>query len=130
MNKEQAITEFWNNFGIPAFDENTPPDNPERKNFPYMTFNVTTGNMGQVINLGAKIWYRSASWRDVTLKKEEIGQYIGDKPFGKGHKLIKFDDGMIQIDSNTFSASRQTDPNDEAIKAYVINMQVEFLSAY
>lgn len=130
MNKEQAITEFWNSFGIPAFDENTPPDNPERKNFPYITFNVTTGNMGQVINLGAKIWYRSASWRDVTLKKEEIGQYIADKPFGKGHKLIIFDKGFIHIDSNSFSASRQTDPDDEAIKAYVINMQVEFLSAY
>lgn len=130
MNKEQAITEFWNSFDIPAFDENTPPDNPERKNFPYITFNVNTSSIGRVSSLNAKIWYRSAAWRDVALKKEEIAQYIGDKPFGKGHKLIAFDDGYIQIDSSSFSASRQTDPNDEMIKAYVLTMQVEYLSAY
>lgn len=130
MNKEQAITSFWNSFGLPAFDENTPPDNPDRSNFPYITFNVTTATMGQVISLGAKIWYRSASWRDVTLKKDEIVRYIGTKPFGLGHDLIYFDGGIIQIDNSSFTAQRQTDPNDETIKAYVLTMQVEYLSAY
>ena len=37
MDKYQAINEFWNRFGVMAYDENTVPDDAE---LPYITYGV------------------------------------------------------------------------------------------
>ena len=37
MNKEQAIHFFWSQFGLPAYDENSVPDDAQ---MPYITYNV------------------------------------------------------------------------------------------
>ena len=37
MNKAQALDQFWNGFGIPAWDENTVPEDPAVRGERYIT---------------------------------------------------------------------------------------------
>lgn len=119
MDKVQALVQFWNSFGIPAYDENSVPDKAE---LPYITFNVTTDNINNVVNLYGNIWYKSTKWMEPELKALQIAKYIG-----YGHRSIKFDDGILYITRGTPFSQRMADPDDQ-IKRIYINIQVEFLT--
>lgn len=122
MDKVQALTNFWNSFGIPAYDETSVPDQME---FPYITFGVSTDSLGNVVNLNASIWYRSSSWRDITKKVEEISERIS-----YGFITLPFDGGFIYLTRGTPFAQRMSDPNDDKVRRYYLNLQAEYLSAY
>jgi uncharacterized protein YebE (UPF0316 family) len=121
MDKVQALVQFWNSFGIPAYDENSVPD---RNAMPYITFNVITDSLGNIVNLYGNIWYNSTSWKEVTQKAEEIAKKIG-----YGYKLKKLDNGYLYITkSNPFSQRMQD--TDDTVKRIYINIQAEYLTAY
>jgi hypothetical protein len=122
MNKEQAINNFWNSFGIPAYDENSVPNNIE---FPYITFNVSTSNINNVVSLYANVWDRSTSWKRATEIAEQIAKFIG-----YGHYAKKFDGGYIYITLGSPFAQRMEEPGDNLIKRIYINIEAEFLSSY
>lgn len=119
MDKVQALTAFWNSFGIPAYDDASVPDEAQ---FPYITFGVSTDSLGNVVNLNASLWYRSTSWREITQKVEEISKYIG-----YGFRTVPFDNGYIYITRGAPFAQRMDDPNDDKVKRYYINVQAEYL---
>lgn len=122
MDKAQAINSFWNDFGLPAYDENTvPKDAP----MPRITYSVATDQLGSVIALSASIWYRSSSWKDITLKTKEIEQRLGEH----GGDVIKLDDGYAYLCKGTPFAQRMSDPDDSIRRVY-INVQAEFLTPY
>lgn len=122
MNKEQAIHKFWNSFGIPAYDENTVPDD---LSFPYITYNVSTDSLGNAVTLYANIWDRSTSWKTVTEKSEEIARFIG-----YGYHLESFDGGYIYITKGTPFAQRMSEPGDDTTRRIYINVEAEFLCEY
>lgn len=122
MDKAQAINSFWNSFGLPAYDENTvPKDAP----MPRITYSVATDQLGSVIALSASIWYRSSSWKDITLKTKEIEKHLGEH----GGDVIKLDDGYVYLCKGTPFAQRMSDPDDSIRRVY-INIQAEFLTPY
>lgn len=121
MDKVQALNAFWNGFGIPAYDENSVPDDLQ---LPYITYNVTSDNIGNVVSLHAILWYKSTSWREITLKQEEIAEKIG-----YGHLTIPFDKGYIYLARGTPFAQRYLD-TDDSVKSIYINLQAEFLCEY
>lgn len=119
MNKEQALDSFWNSFGIPAYDEATVPD---KTKMPYITYSVVTSSLDDVVGLTATIWYYSASWKNATLKKDEISREIG-----MGGKIIKLDDGYMYLCRGSSFAQRI--PNaDDMVRAYYLQLQAEFLT--
>jgi len=120
MNKAQALNEFWNSFGIDAYDEHTViPD----VQLPYITYNVVTDSLNNVINLHGSLWYKSMSWKDITLKTEEIATYIG-----YGGQVFKLDDGYLWITKGVPFAQRMNDTNDTIRRMY-LNIQVEYLTS-
>lgn len=121
MDKAQAIDAFWKSFGIKAYDENTVPKDTE---FPYITYNVTTAALGTVVNLYGSIWYREPSWKNISLKTEEISRFIG-----YGGKEFPIDGGYMWLVRGTPFAQRMSDPNDDMIRRMYINIQAEFLTA-
>jgi hypothetical protein len=121
MDKVQALTAFWNSFGLPAYDDASVPD---KAAFPYITFNVATDSLGNVTNLTANVWYRSTSLRDITHKVEEISKAIS-----YSFKTLPFDGGYIYMTRGTPFAQRMDDPDDNLIKRYYINVQAEYLCA-
>lgn len=123
MNKEQAIHTFWSGFGIPAYDEQTVPDNAE---MPYITYRVVTDSIGNVCNLTGSIWYRSTSWREVSDKAAEVAQAVGQYGFTR----LKLDDGYVWFTKGAPFAQRMSDPSSDMIRRIYLNVQAEFLTAY
>lgn len=122
MDKEQSIQNFWSRFGIPAYDENSVPDNVS---YPFIAYTVSTGMLDGAISLYANIYYRSSSWKEVTQKKEEIAQYLG-----AGGVTIKLDNGYSYFCQGSPFAQRMSEPGDDSVKRYYLILQAEFLTAY
>lgn len=122
MNKDQALNQFWNSFGIPAFDESSVP---VHTSFPYLTYQTATDSVGNTLTLSASLWYRESTWKNISDKSEAIAKYIG-----YSYKNIKFDDGYLVVYKGSPFAQRMGDPEDDLIKRIVLTIQAEFLSAY
>ena len=76
MDKAQALHSFWSSFGLPAYDEASVPSGDDTPQFPYITYTVATDALDGSLPLVASLWYKSTSWRDITLKSEEIALRI------------------------------------------------------
>lgn len=122
MDKEQAIHAFWSSFEIPAYDENTVPDDAE---MPYITYNVVINNVGGVTLLTASVWYRSTSWAEISAKVSEIAEKLALN----GYYSITLDDGVVWFVQGTPFAQRMSDPEDDMIRRYYLNVTAEFLTA-
>jgi hypothetical protein len=122
MDKAQAINYFWNSFGLPAYDESTVPPNAA---MPRITYSVVTDMLDNVVSMTASIWYRSNSWKEITLKAEEIEQRLGEH----GGQVIDLKVGKLWINRGTPFIQRMSD-TDDSIRRIYINIQAEFLTPY
>lgn len=118
MNKWQAIQSFWESFGIPAYDENSVPDDATE---PYITYTAQVGDFESPLILTGSIWYRSALWRDISLKADEIARSL--------KRIIKLDDGYLFVTRGSPFAQRMED-TDDTVKRIYINLMAEFYTAY
>lgn len=121
MDKVQAIHNFWFQFGLPAYDENSVPDDAQ---MPYITYTVLTDSLDEAVPLSGNLWYRSASWKEITLKSEEIAERIA----ARGFYSVKIDNGYVWITKGSPFAQRMTDT--DPVKRIYLNIMAEFLTAY
>ena len=121
MTKAAAIYQFWNGFGLTAYEENTVPDDAA---FPYITYQLVTDSFGSEIPLTASIWYRSESWAGINAKTEEISQTIS-----RGGKIISCDGGAIWLKRGQPFAQNMGDESDNLIKRKYLNITAEFMTA-
>ena len=121
MTKAAAIYQFWNSFGLKAYEENTVPDDAA---FPYITYQLATDNFDREIQLTASIWYRSESWTAINAKTEEISQKIS-----RGGKVIPCDGGAIWLKRGQPFAQSMGDESDNLIKRKYLNITAEFMTA-
>ena len=121
MTKAAAIYQFWNSFGLTAYEENTVPD---ASAFPYITYQLVTDSFDREIQLTASLWYRSESWTDINAKTEEISQKIS-----RGGKIISCDGGAIWLKRGQPFAQNMRDESDNLIKRKYLNITAEFLTA-
>ena len=130
MTKAAAIYQFWNSFGIKAYEENTVIDADKEGNtvepqFPYITYQLVTDSFDREVAATASLWYRSESWTAINAKTEEIAQHIG-----LGGKIIKCDGGRIWIKRGQPFAQNMGDESDDLIKRKYINVVYEFMTAH
>ena len=121
MTKASAIYQFWNIFGLTAYEENTVPDDAT---FPYITYQLVTDSFGREIMLTASIWYRSESWTAINAKTEEISQKIS-----RGGKIISCDGGAIWLKRGQPFSQNMGDESDDLIKRKYLNVTAEFITA-
>ena len=121
MTKAAAIYQFWNSFGLTAYEENTVPGDAA---FPYITYQLVTDGFDREIPLTASIWYRSESWAGINAKAEEISQKIS-----RGGKIISCDDGAIWLKRGQPFAQNMGDESDNLIKRKYLNITAEFMTA-
>ena len=62
MNKAQVIQQFWESFGLPAYEESTVPDNAA---MPYITYSMASDSIGHPIAMAASIWDKTYSWENL-----------------------------------------------------------------
>lgn len=120
MNKIQAYNDFWNSFGIPAWDETAVPD---KTPFPYITFSVGEDDFNRPVSLTASIWYRSKRWDDITDKLAEISNRIT-----MGGVLVTYDGGAMWINKGNPFAQRLKD-EDDSIRRIFMNVEVEYFNS-
>ena len=121
MTKAAAIYQFWNSFGLTAYEENTVPTDAA---FPYITYQLVTDSFDREIQLTASLWYRSESWTGINAKTEEISQKIS-----RGGKIIACDGGAIWLKRGQPFAQNMGDENDDLIKRKYLNITAEFITA-
>lgn len=118
MTKWEAIQDFWEGFDLPAYDQNSVPDDAVA---PYITYEAKVSDFENALPLSGSIWYRSTSWKDISLKADEISQSL--------KQIIKIDDGYLFITRGSPFAQRMQDP-DDTVKRIYINLMAEFYAAY
>ena len=121
MTKAAAIYQFWNSFGLTAYEENTVPTDAT---FPYITYQLVTDSFDREIPLSASLWYRSESWTAINAKTDEISQKIS-----RGGKIISCDGGAIWLKRGQPFAQNMGDENDDLIKRKYLNITAEFMTA-
>ena len=121
MTKAAAIYQFWNSFGLTAYEENSVPDEAA---FPYITYQLVTDSFDREIPLTASIWYRSESWYGINAKAYEISQTIS-----RGGKIISCDGGAIWLKRGQPFAQSMGDESDDLIKRKYLNITAEFMTA-
>ena len=120
MNKWQAINDFWNKFNIPAYDENSIPDDIS---LPYISYSVQVGSLGDTLLMTASIYDRSTSWKFVSDKADEIADYIGR------FVVLPLDIGYLWLTPGIPFAQRMSDDvYNDAIKRMYIVLNGEFLT--
>ena len=130
MTKAAAINEFWNSFGLKAFEENTLLDVDEngqeiKPEFPYITYQLVTDSFDREVAATANIWYRTTGWKAINAKTEEISAHIG-----LGGKIIKCDGGRIWIKRGQPFAQNMGDESDDLIKRKYLNVTIEYFTAH
>ena len=121
MTKAAAIYQFWNSFGVTAYEENTIPTDAA---FPYITYQLVTDSFDREIPLAGSLWYRSESWTAINAKTEEISQKIS-----RGGKIISCDGGAIWLKRGQPFAQNMGDESDDLIKRKYLNITAEFMTA-
>ena len=121
MTKAATIYQFWNSFGLTAYEENSVPDDAT---FPYITYQLVTDSFEREIPLAASIWYISESWTAINAKAEEISQKIS-----RGGKIIPCDGGAIWLKRGQPFAQSMGDESDDLIKRKYLNITAEFMTA-
>lgn len=121
MTKAAVIYQFWNSFGLTAYEENTVPHDAV---FPYITYQLVTDSFYREVSVTASLWYRSESWTAVNAKTEEISQTIS-----RGGKIISCEGGAIWLKRGQPFAQNMGDESDDLIKRKYLNITAEFITA-
>lgn len=128
MDKAQAIHAFWSSFGLPAIDEQSLYDENTLKEMeitlPYISYELSTGNIESAISLNASLWYRSTSWKEITQKADEIAAYIG-----YGGKIIPVTGGCIWVKLGNQFSRRMEDEFDRGLRRIVLSIDVDFFTS-
>ena len=124
MDKWQAQDAFWNSFSIPAYDEQTAYTQGEQPAYPHITYEAAAGVMGQYIPITASLWYRSASWRDISRKSDEILQAIY-----RG-QVIAIEGGYLWLKCpETTPFAQRVASGDDSIRRILLTIEAECLTA-
>lgn len=120
MDRWEALYNFWSSFGIPAYEENSVPDDAK---MPYITYEASVGSFESTMPLSASIWDRTTKGTAfIDRKADEIEGYIKNMgcPEIQGGRLRVYTDGVF--------AQNMGDPDDKLIKRKVLSVYFEFMS--
>lgn len=128
MDKAQALNSFWNSFSWQAIDEQSAYDESTLDQleieFPYITYEVATGEFGDQISIGCDLWDKSTTWSRVSQKADDISARIS-----RGGIFVPYDGGAIWITRGSPFSQRMDAETSNDVRRIHININAEFLSA-
>lgn len=116
----QTWVDFLEQFDLPVYDENTVPEDAP---LPRITYSWAEGELETPVVLSASIWYRSKSWKEITLKAEDVYKAVG-----YGGAVLPIPEGYIWVTRGAPFSQRVTD-EDDGIRRVLLNFTAEFLRA-
>lgn len=127
MTKAEVLHDFWNSFGVFAYEENSVPtgQDDEKPDFPYITYQFVSDSSFNSVNASASIWNRSTSWEWLNDTVDEISQRIGMSGI-----ILPCNEGALWIRRGSPFAQSMGDDSDRFIKRKVLNVTIEYLTQY
>lgn len=119
MDKLQRLHSFWGEFNLPAYDENSVPDNAV---LPYITYEAVTDYFDNNVFTTASLWYRSSSWSAIESKQREIANFIG-----RGGTICSYDGGAFWIRRGNPWSQRMSESSNDMIRRIVLNIIIEYI---
>lgn len=119
MDRWQAQYAFWSSFGVPAYEENSVPDNPV---FPYITYESAASAFDDDYFVNASVWTRSTSWAQADALSDAIEQNLT-----YGGKVLPYTGGMIWVTLGAPFAQSMGDPEDGMIKRKRLSVLLHFV---
>ena len=118
-NKYQALYEFYNTFGIPAYEENSVPEDAE---LPYITYEIMTADLDmENIAMSCQIYFKSNSLMKVNAITEKLYNALS------GGLKLKCDTGYIVLyRGRPFAQNRPS--GDKTVKAKYINISADYIT--
>lgn len=96
-NAAAALKTFFSGFGLPAYAENSVPDDVQ---LPYITYSVSIPEWNQKASMYAQVWDRTRSNEGIIQRADQITAAIGEKlrlPIVGGYLVIWPETPLIQI---------------------------------
>lgn len=118
MDAEQVIHNFWSSFGIPAYDDNSVPQDAV---LPYITYDISYDSFDNDVVMNASIWDRTTSWDELSRTAKEIT----DNYRNNGVKL-RTDRGIVWIKPGN-PLYRRMGNDDQNIKRMILNIICEYI---
>ena len=119
MNKYEALCEFYNSFGIPAYEEFSVDENAE---MPYIKYEVvTSGFDSENTALSLQILYKSDSLTKIDAMTDKLSDALRD-----GIKL-KCDEGYIILYRGEPFAQNVVS-GDKSVKCKYVNITADFIT--
>lgn len=132
MNKQQAYNNFWNSFGVLAFEENSVPTEDEinaliasgaaSARWPIITYQVLLDDIGSPVYPSASIYDKDSSWERADTLANAISATI------QSQKTIKLDNGRMFITKGSPFAQHMEEASDRSIRRIIINTGIEFFT--
>lgn len=121
MTKEQALHQFFNQFGIVGYRSTSVPDGAV---LPYLTYTAPVSSFGEdPVSITVQTYHYTDSEADPDAKAEEIRQAIG-----MGGAILPCDSGYIWLKWGSPWCQSLVDATDENIKRRYINITAEYLT--
>ena len=109
----KALKAFYSGFDIPAYTENSVPDNAE---LPYITYTAVQSDVFTSATHQCRVWYEGTSYEAVNAKADEIIAAIG-----RG-KRLNTGNGFVFIYPGTPIAQMQ--PADDRTRIVYLNLEL------
>lgn len=118
MTKTKALYEFFSSFGVDAYPNTSVPDGAV---FPYLTYDVSMGDWGDINNIAVNLYYYTESEAQPMAKVEQIAKAIG-----YGGVQISCDDGTIWVTKGSPWCIAVPYEGNSGIKQRQLNMTLLF----
>lgn len=120
MDRWEAQYQFWNSFGVPAYEANSVPD-VKNLTYPYITYDAMGGGFDSALAVTASIWDENTSWARVDGITDRLERAIALMlPVG-------YDGGMYRVWAGEPFAQNMGDPDNDKIRRKIINVNFEFM---
>lgn len=111
-NTAAALYSFFSGFGIPAYEENSVPNDAE---LPYITYQIEDPDWSETGSISASVWYKGDGFRELFTKVDEIKR----KTEG-GIRVPTGDGGCLYIFKDSPFAQVQPAERDDVKVAYLL----------
>ena len=125
MDNFSALQQFWESFGVDAYDEQTYFTAGDQPAYPHITYESISGTWTSNKLLSAYLWDRSTSWQWLKQKSEAIKHEIGSG------RVVAVDDGAIWFripEMTPFAQAIPSGSEDDLIKRILMYVEIEFLT--
>lgn len=119
MNKYEALDKFYNSFGIPAYEENSVPEDAK---MPYIKYDVSTsGFNSQSVPLSLQMFFKSNSLMKINSFTEKLSDAL------RNGVSLKCDKGYIVLYRGEPFA-QNVGSGDKTVKCKYVNITADFIT--